>query len=277
MRDGVVIAAALLQRENPLDDIGTTAGLRKLSDRLGGRAVMAVLARRDPEGQTIGEYLGGVSGQTHVMPGVWAAAPQYAAVTLLTGRARVQETILADRPHVVQTVPIPGEWLGGRSPGSGSGPLIGYLVIAWPQPARSLQHALGLERRGTPNNTFSILLSPGFDADRLRATLHIMFGYTLEVRRARTLGSALDCVIERQPELIFLDDYLKPSDNATHTIPFLRRCGYTGPIIVVSGQVDRLRRAMLVKAGAVDVIHKDDLDSVRIAEALARAGETPQP
>ncbi len=120
-----------------------------------------------------------------------------------------------------------------------------------------------------------IVEDENFDADRLRATLHIMFGYAIEVRRARTLGSALDCVIERKPELIFLDDYLKPSDNATHTIPFLRRCGYTGPIIVVSGQVDRLRRAMLVKAGAVDVIHKDDLDSVRIAEALTRASEAP--
>jgi response regulator of citrate/malate metabolism len=120
-----------------------------------------------------------------------------------------------------------------------------------------------------------IVEDENFDADRLRATLHIMFGYAIEVRRARTLGSALDCVIERKPELIFLDDYLKPSDNATHTIPFLRRCGYAGPIIVVSGQVDRLRRAMLVKAGAVDVIHKDDLDSVRISEALARASEAP--
>jgi response regulator of citrate/malate metabolism len=116
-----------------------------------------------------------------------------------------------------------------------------------------------------------IVEDENFDADRLRATLHIMFGYGIEVRRARTLGSALDCVIERHPQLIFLDDYLKPSDNATQTIPFLRHCGYAGPIIVVSGQVDRLRRAMLVKAGAIDVIHKDDLDSVRIAEALARA------
>lgn len=122
-----------------------------------------------------------------------------------------------------------------------------------------------------------IVEDENFDADRLRATLHIMFGYSLEVRRARTLGSALDCVIERHPELIFLDDYLKPSDNATQTIPFLRRCGYAGPIIVVSGQVDRLRRATLVKAGAIDVIHKDDLDSVRIAEALVRAAEaTPE-
>jgi response regulator of citrate/malate metabolism len=118
-----------------------------------------------------------------------------------------------------------------------------------------------------------IVEDENFDADRLRATLHLMFGYGIDVRRARTLGSALDCVIERHPQLIFLDDYLKPSDNATHTIPFLRHCGYAGPIIVVSGQVDRLRRAMLVKAGAIDVIHKDDLDSVRIAEALARAAE----
>jgi CheY-like chemotaxis protein len=118
-----------------------------------------------------------------------------------------------------------------------------------------------------------IVEDENFDADRLRATLHIMFGYGIDVRRARTLGSALDRVIERNPQLIFLDDYLKPSDNATQTIPFLRHCGYAGPIIVVSGQVDRLRRAMLVKAGAVDVIHKDDLDSVRIAEALARVAE----
>lgn len=135
--------------------------------------------------------------------------------------------------------------------------------------------AVKTQRESARPSDVLIVEDENFDADRLRATLHIMFGYTIDVRRARTLGSALDCVIERQPELIFLDDYLKPSDNATHTIPFLRRCGYVGPIIVVSGQVDRQRRAMLVKAGAVDVIHKDDLDSVRIAEALARAANAP--
>ena len=108
-----------------------------------------------------------------------------------------------------------------------------------------------------------------FDADRLRATLHIMFGYGISVRRAKTLGGALDNVIERRPDLIFLDHILKPADNAVTTMPFLRRCGYDGPIIVVSGMVDRPRRAELIAAGAADVIHKDDLDSVRIAESLA--------
>lgn len=128
---------------------------------------------------------------------------------------------------------------------------------------------------------FLIVEDDNFDADRLRATLHIMFGYGIQVRRAKTLGSSLDAVIEKRPEVVFLDDYLKPSDNATQTIPFLRRCGYDGPIIVVSGAVDRHRRTTLIKAGAVDVIHKDELDSVRVAEALTRAhaarGKAEQP
>ena len=113
-----------------------------------------------------------------------------------------------------------------------------------------------------------------FDADRLKATLHVMLGYELTIRRASTLGSALDCVILRKPSIVFLDDYLKPSDDASHTIPFLQRAGYDGPIVVVSGEVDRQRRAFLMTAGASDVIHKDDLDSVRVAEALARSFKT---
>ena len=107
-----------------------------------------------------------------------------------------------------------------------------------------------------------------FDADALRASMNMMFGYTLTMRRAKTLGSALDCVIERKPDLVFLDDILPPSDTASATIPFLRRCGYEGPIIVVSGEMTRSRRQELLGAGASDVIHKDDLDSVRISEAL---------
>lgn len=109
-----------------------------------------------------------------------------------------------------------------------------------------------------------------FDADRLKATLRVMFGYDLDVRRAATLATALDCVIARKPELVFLDDVLKPSDNASHTIPFLRRAEYAGPIVVVSGQVTNRRRSELMDAGATDVIHKDDVDSVRLAEALLR-------
>ena len=110
-----------------------------------------------------------------------------------------------------------------------------------------------------------------FDADRLKATLHVMFGYELEIRRARSLATALDCVLARLPDLVFLDDHLKPADTASHTIPVLRHAKYDGPLIMIGGQVTRHRRAELMALGAADVIHKDDVDSVRIAEALARA------
>ncbi|MCB1505668.1 MAG: response regulator [Hyphomicrobiaceae bacterium] len=109
-----------------------------------------------------------------------------------------------------------------------------------------------------------------FDADRLKATLHLMLGYDVEIRRAATLGRALDEVIARSPEIVFLDDVLKPSDNAAQTLPFLRRAGYDGPVVVVSGQATRKRKSVLLEAGAADVIHKDEVDSVRVAEALHR-------
>jgi response regulator of citrate/malate metabolism len=125
-----------------------------------------------------------------------------------------------------------------------------------------------------PVHDVLIVEDEAFDADRLKATLHVMLGYDLTIRRASTLGSALDCVILRKPGIVFLDDYLKPNDNASQTIPFLQRAGYSGPIVVVSGEADRQRRAVLMAAGACDVIHKDDLDSVRVAEALARAFKT---
>jgi CheY-like chemotaxis protein len=112
-----------------------------------------------------------------------------------------------------------------------------------------------------------------FDADRLKATLRVMLGYDLDVRRAATLGTAVDAVLASQPELVFLDDVLKPSDNALDTIPFLRRAGYSGPIVVVSGQVTKKRKLQLTAAGADDVIHKDDVDSVRLAESMIRVFE----
>jgi DNA-binding NarL/FixJ family response regulator len=109
-----------------------------------------------------------------------------------------------------------------------------------------------------------------FDADRLRATLRVLMGYDVEVRRATTLGTAIDAVIAKKPEIVFLDDYLKPNDSASQSIPYLRRAGYEGPIVVVSSEIDKQRRSELLAAGARDTIHKDHLDSVRVAEALVR-------
>jgi DNA-binding NarL/FixJ family response regulator len=116
-----------------------------------------------------------------------------------------------------------------------------------------------------------------FDVDRIMATLRVMLGYELEIRHATTLASALDQVIAKKPEIIFLDDVLKPSDTALNSIPFLRHAKYEGPIVVISGQVTRARRNELIAGGATDVIHKDDVDSVRLAEALLRVFSASTP
>lgn len=123
-------------------------------------------------------------------------------------------------------------------------------------------------------NDIVVVDDEAIDADRMFATLRVMFGYEFTMRRAATAGAAIDAVIAAKPDILFLDDILKPSDDAAQTIPFLRRAGYEGPIVVISGQVTRTRRAVLFAAGATEVIHKDDVDSVRLTEALYRVFNT---
>jgi CheY-like chemotaxis protein len=110
----------------------------------------------------------------------------------------------------------------------------------------------------------------GIDAERLTATLRVVFGYETAIRWASTLAEGVDRVGEKRPCLVFLNDMLQPSADALRAIPLLRSAGFAGPIIVVSGQVTHWRRSGLLAEGASDVIHKDDIDSVRVAEALDR-------
>jgi len=109
-----------------------------------------------------------------------------------------------------------------------------------------------------------------FDGEVLKAVLHVWFGYDIEVRTARSIGLALDCLQDRVPDVVFLDDILPPSENAMENIPYLRRWGYEGPIIIVSGMVTRRRHSELLAAGASGVIHKDDLSSLKVAETLMK-------
>jgi CheY-like chemotaxis protein len=131
--------------------------------------------------------------------------------------------------------------------------------------------ALVRAKSGLPKlSDVMVIEDSAIDSERMLGTLRVMFGYDLKVRIAATLAAALDLVMAGRPDIIFLDDILKPSDDASQTIPFLRRAGYDGPIVVISGQVTRTRKSVLTAAGATDVIHKDDVDSVRLTEALHR-------
>lgn len=110
----------------------------------------------------------------------------------------------------------------------------------------------------------------GFDAKRLTATLHLVLGRDTGIRIAQSLDKAIDEVLKAPPDMIFLDDYLKPSDSAMETIPLVRRAGYSGPIVVVSGEWDRERVIALKKAGASDSLHKDAVNSVELGAILVK-------
>lgn len=106
------------------------------------------------------------------------------------------------------------------------------------------------------------------DSDRLASTLRTIFGYDADVRQCRTLGTALDEVLSRQPEIVFLDDRLGPADKAEKSVPFLRSARCAAMMFVISGHVDRRRRADIMKLGVDGVIDKDELDSTSICQAL---------
>ena len=132
-----------------------------------------------------------------------------------------------------------------------------------------------------PVKTILIVEDETPDAKRLMATLNILFSYEATIHQAQTLGKAVDAVMHTKFEIVFLDDYLKPTDRAIHTIPFLRRAGYTGPIVVVSGQLNKERRLELLAVGADQAVHKDDVDSARLGvvlqEVLSPAARAPTP
>jgi CheY-like chemotaxis protein len=107
-------------------------------------------------------------------------------------------------------------------------------------------------------------------SDRLVATLRGLLGQDLEVRRARTVNTAIDMMLQKLPDLIMLDDYVGPHDTALDSLPLIRHTKFAGPVIVVSGRMSRHRRAELLSKGADETINKDDLDSGTISEALLR-------
>ncbi len=107
------------------------------------------------------------------------------------------------------------------------------------------------------------------DTSRLRTTLHLIFGYEINVHEANTLSIAIDQVLKHKPHLVLRDYNLELStDRACDCIPYLRRVGYDGPIGIVSGTAIRKWRLKLMAAGAAEVLHKDNVDSIRSNETM---------
>lgn len=110
------------------------------------------------------------------------------------------------------------------------------------------------------------------DIGHLRAILHMVAGYDVSVREMTSAQAAVDAVSARAPQVVFTD-HLSATDTAFSTMLKLRGVGYLGPIVVVTGLGDPIKKQQLLAAGAVDVVNKDDLDSALLAQTLAKVRE----
>jgi DNA-binding NarL/FixJ family response regulator len=119
-----------------------------------------------------------------------------------------------------------------------------------------------------PFKRIQIVDDTQFDADVLAGRLRKIVGRDVALEIARNLNALHKMWAEQKPDLVFLDDRLGQTGSATVHLPALRRMGFVGPIVIVSGLMLRDRRAELMRLGAFEALHKDDLDSERLIRLL---------
>ena len=114
-----------------------------------------------------------------------------------------------------------------------------------------------------------------FDADVMATSLRQVFAYDVRITHALTLRAIKKWRADETPDLIFLDDRLADNVSAETSLKLIAASGYKIPIIIMSGLLTRVRHIELAKLGVADVIHKDDRNSVRLAEAILKVLSPP--
>lgn len=116
-----------------------------------------------------------------------------------------------------------------------------------------------------------IVEDQSFDAAALATALRLVFGADVAVRIATKVSEMRAAVTARLPTIVLLDDRLAARTTAEATLPLLRQDGFAGAVIVLAGLLTKQRQAELMRLGAFEVIHKDDIDSTRVGETILRA------
>jgi DNA-binding NarL/FixJ family response regulator len=108
------------------------------------------------------------------------------------------------------------------------------------------------------------------DARHVAVVLQMLLGPAVTVTSHRYLAKAVAELQRSMPDMIILDDHIPPMDRAETSLKALKRFGFSGPFIIMTGMLDRARRLELDQLGPLGLIHKDDLDSFSLSEVLTR-------
>jgi CheY-like chemotaxis protein len=121
-----------------------------------------------------------------------------------------------------------------------------------------------------PLRTIMVIDDNEQDARHASVVLQMLLGPDLNITSHRYLAKAVSELQRRMPDLVILDDHLPPMDRAETSLLALQRFGFKGPFIIMTGMLDRARKLDLEKLKPLGLIHKDDLDSFSLSEALTR-------
>lgn len=109
----------------------------------------------------------------------------------------------------------------------------------------------------------------------MASSLRLILGHGIKVDHARQLNDMRKVLIGKTPDLLFLDDRLGAGVIVENTLAKIRAIGYRRGVVVISGFLTRARLIELLRLGVADVVHKDDIDSARLAEAMLKVLEAP--
>jgi DNA-binding NtrC family response regulator len=124
-----------------------------------------------------------------------------------------------------------------------------------------------------PFQCIQIIDDAALDGNVLAGLLRKALGHDVRLLTSRGLATVREQWADGLPDLVFLDDRLGPAGSANIHLPQVRRMGFSGPIVVMSGLMTRERRAEVVRLGAFDGMHKDDLVGAAVLELLVRLAD----
>ena len=113
------------------------------------------------------------------------------------------------------------------------------------------------------------------DADVLASSLRLLFGHQVTITQVRALRAIAKAIADTKPDVVFLDDRLAHGTSAEQSLQMLQAAGHRLPVVLISGLLTRGRLIELSRLGVADIIHKDDSNAVRLAEAVVKVLEWP--
>ncbi len=115
------------------------------------------------------------------------------------------------------------------------------------------------------------------DADVLASSLRLVVGHDVQISHVQNLRGISRALAEKTPDVVFLDDRLGHVTAAEASLGLIRACGYARPVVIISGLLTRTRHIELVRLGVADVVHKDDRNTARLAEAILKVFDASGP